>query len=101
MQTLRSGRYELGVHALPGLTVAAALDELHEWSDTRSRSTPAHRYPAAINAAPPLELGGHYILVDPRMTASLGATAEAMAAHVGCAGRYLRRRAVEGSGSGR
>jgi len=28
MQNLRRGHYELGIHALPGLTVAAALDEL-------------------------------------------------------------------------
>ena len=28
MQNLRRGHYELGVHALPGLTVAAAFDEL-------------------------------------------------------------------------
>jgi transposase-like protein len=28
MQNLRRGHYELGIHALPGLTVAAAFDEL-------------------------------------------------------------------------
>lgn len=28
MQNLRGGHYELGIHALPGLTVAAAFDEL-------------------------------------------------------------------------
>lgn len=27
IQNLRRGRYELGIHALPGLTVAAAFDE--------------------------------------------------------------------------
>jgi transposase-like protein len=28
LQNLRRGHYELGIHALPGLTVAAAFDEL-------------------------------------------------------------------------
>jgi hypothetical protein len=28
IRNLRRGHYELGVHALPGLTVAAAFDEL-------------------------------------------------------------------------
>ncbi len=28
MQNLRPGHYELGIHALPGLTVVAAFDEL-------------------------------------------------------------------------
>ncbi len=28
MQNLRRGHYELGIHARPGLTVAAAFDEL-------------------------------------------------------------------------
>jgi hypothetical protein len=54
MQNLRRGHYELGTHALPGLTVAAAFDELTPVVTPDQEDAAQRRAPAAINATAPL-----------------------------------------------